>query len=153
MDDLIGSASQHRSAASTSPCALSLTPLPSRSTALYAGQVSNGVQLFLRWCFGVDDAEGAVRLAQAVQFVAHQQPAVLDDADGVGDGFYVGEEVGGEEDGPSFSGHVADEDFEEGAAGHRVESRGGLVQEQGPRDRSQARDRTGAAPSVPWRAF
>ncbi len=40
--------------------------------------------------------------------------------------YKFGEEVGGE-DGPAFGGHVADEDFEEGATGHRVEARGRLV--------------------------
>jgi hypothetical protein len=38
--------------------------------------------------------------------------------------------VGGKEDGSAFGGHVADEDFEEGATGHRVEARGRLVQDQ-----------------------
>ena len=63
----------------------------------HVGQVPNGEQLFFRWCFGVDEAEDAVRLTQEVEFVAHEEPTVLYDADGVGDGFYVGEEVGGEE--------------------------------------------------------
>ena len=96
----------------------------------HAGQLPNGTQLFIRGHFGVNDAEGAVRLAQPVQFVAHEEPTVLDYPDGVGDGFYVGEEVGREKHGPSLGGHLADEDLEEGATGHGIEARDGLVQDQ-----------------------
>jgi hypothetical protein len=97
---------------------------------LYAGQFPNSAHLFFWWDFGVGDPESPVRLPQPVQFVAHQEPAALYDADGIGDGFYVGEEVGGEEDRPAFGGNVADEHFEESATGHRVEARGRFVQDQ-----------------------
>lgn len=96
--------------------------LPHRRQGLEASH------FFFRGRLCVDDAEDAMGDTHVVQVATHEQLSALDDADGVGDGLYVGEEVGGEEDGSPLGRYLADEDLEEGAAGDGVEAGCWLVE-------------------------
>ena len=110
-----GRSHKPRSTASTSPRTRSFMPRPSRSTSRTSG---------------VYHAKYAVGHPHLVQVSAHEQPAALDDAHRVRDGLYVGEQVGGEEDGAALRSDIADEHLQKGAAGDGVEPRGRLVQDQ-----------------------
>ena len=96
----------------------------------HAFEVTQCPYLLLRRRLGVDDTEDAVRFAHPVEVTVREQSSALDDPDRVGDGLYVGEEVGGEEGGATLGGDFPDENLEKGAAGYGIEARCRFVEYQ-----------------------